>query len=38
VLSRSISKLVSEGKLDLIKGTRHINVPPHTPHTLYADD
>jgi hypothetical protein len=35
VLSRSISKLVSEGKLDLIKGTRHINVPSHT---FYADD
>ncbi|GAU43585.1 hypothetical protein TSUD_27870 [Trifolium subterraneum] len=35
VLSRSISKLVHEGKLDLIRGSRHINVPSHT---FYADD
>jgi hypothetical protein len=41
VLSRSIAKLVpshtrsDEGKIDLIKGTRHINVPSHT---FYADD
>jgi hypothetical protein len=35
VLSRSISKLVHDGKLDLIKGTRHIHVPSHT---FYADD
>lgn len=35
VLSRSITNLVEEGKLDLIKGTRHIPVPCHT---FYADD
>ncbi|MCI10694.1 RNA-directed DNA polymerase (Reverse transcriptase), partial [Trifolium medium] len=35
VLSRSISKLVLDGKLDLIKGTRHNMVPSHT---FYADD
>jgi hypothetical protein len=35
VLSRSISKLVSDGKLDLIKGTRNHRVPSHT---FYADD
>lgn len=35
VLSRSIAKLVQEGKLDLIKGTRHVSVPSHT---FYADD
>jgi ribonuclease HI len=35
VLSRSISKLVAEGKLDLIKGTRNCMVPSHT---FYADD
>jgi hypothetical protein len=35
VLSRSIAKLVQDGKLDLIKGTRHIKVPSHT---FYADD
>jgi hypothetical protein len=35
VLSRWISKLVDSGKLDLIKGTRHMNFPSHT---LYADD
>jgi hypothetical protein len=35
VLSRCISKLVNEGKLDLIKGTWHIRVPSHT---FYADD
>jgi hypothetical protein len=35
VLSRSISKLVLDGKLDLIKGTRHINV---LSHSFYADD
>ncbi|WJX14219.1 hypothetical protein P8452_04514 [Trifolium repens] len=35
VLSRSITKLVSEGKLNLIKGTRNFNVPSHC---FYADD
>ncbi|MCH81855.1 RNA-directed DNA polymerase (Reverse transcriptase) [Trifolium medium] len=35
VLSRSISKLVNDGKLDQVKGTRHIKVPSHT---FYADD
>ncbi|MCI03301.1 RNA-directed DNA polymerase (Reverse transcriptase), partial [Trifolium medium] len=35
VLSRGISKLVHDGKLDLIRGTRLVNVPSHT---LYADD
>jgi hypothetical protein len=35
VLSRGLSKLVSDGKLDLIRGTRSVNVPSHT---LYADD
>ncbi|GAU38423.1 hypothetical protein TSUD_396030 [Trifolium subterraneum] len=35
VLSRSISKLVAEGKLDLIKGTRSFSVPSHS---FYADD
>jgi len=35
VLSRNISKLVDLGKLDLIKGTRHIQIPSHA---LYADD
>ncbi|MCH95958.1 RNA-directed DNA polymerase (Reverse transcriptase), partial [Trifolium medium] len=35
VLSRNISKLVDEGKLELIKGTRHVNVPSHA---FYADD
>jgi ribonuclease HI len=35
VLSRGISKLVESGNLELIKGTRHLNVPSHT---LYADD
>jgi hypothetical protein len=30
-----LSKFVQDGKLDLIKGTRHINVPSHT---FYADD
>jgi hypothetical protein len=35
VLSRSISKLVSDEKLDLIKGTRHSLIPSHT---FYADD
>jgi hypothetical protein len=35
VLSRSISKLVSQGKLNLIKGTRNINVPSRS---FYADD
>jgi hypothetical protein len=35
VLSRSISKLVSDGKLKLIKGTRNVNVPSHC---FYADD
>ncbi|GAU26296.1 hypothetical protein TSUD_55940 [Trifolium subterraneum] len=35
VLSRSISKLVAEGKLDLIKGTRNYRVPSHS---FYVDD
>jgi hypothetical protein len=35
VLSRSISKLVTGGKLDLISGTRNFKVPSHT---FYADD
>jgi hypothetical protein len=35
VLSRHISKLVVDGKLHLIKGTRNVNVPSHC---LYADD
>ena len=35
VLSTSITRLVKEGKLELIKGTRHVNIPSHT---LYADD
>jgi mannosylglycoprotein endo-beta-mannosidase len=35
VLSRSISKLVTQGKLNLIKGTRNFNVPSHS---FYADD
>lgn len=35
VLSRSISKLVEEDKLESIKGTRHIYVPSHT---FYSDD
>ncbi|CAJ2672049.1 unnamed protein product [Trifolium pratense] len=35
VLSRSISNLVTEGKINLIKGTRNVKVPSHT---FYADD
>lgn len=35
VLSRSISKLVHEGKLELIRSSRHHSVPSHT---FYADD
>ncbi|GAU35013.1 hypothetical protein TSUD_103360 [Trifolium subterraneum] len=35
VLSRSISRLVSDGSLNVIKGTRHVNVPSHS---FYADD
>jgi len=35
VLSRSISKLVEDGKLQKIKGTRNISVPSHS---FYADD
>ena len=35
VLSRNISKLVDLGKLEHIKGTRHIQIPSHA---LYADD
>lgn len=35
VLSRSISKLVEEGKLELIKASRFSNIPSHS---LYADD
>lgn len=35
VLSRNISKLVEQGKLNLIKGTRNVPIPSHS---LYADD
>jgi ribonuclease HI len=35
VLSRSISKLVSQGTLQLIKGTRNVCIPSHS---FYADD
>jgi ribonuclease HI len=35
VLSRSITKLVDDGKLNLIKGTRNFMIPSHT---FYADD
>ncbi|MCI30164.1 RNA-directed DNA polymerase (Reverse transcriptase), partial [Trifolium medium] len=35
VLSRGISKLVENGQLDLIKGSRTCHVPSHS---LYADD
>jgi hypothetical protein len=35
VLSRGISKLVADGKVNLIKGARHQHLPLHT---LYADD
>jgi hypothetical protein len=35
VLSRSISRLVDNGVLDLMRGTRHVNVPSHS---FYADD
>jgi len=35
VLSRSITKLVNDGKLDLIKGTRNFRVPSDL---FYADD
>ncbi|GAU13228.1 hypothetical protein TSUD_245980 [Trifolium subterraneum] len=35
VISRSITKLVREGKLKLIKGSRNMDVPSHI---LYADD
>jgi ribonuclease HI len=35
VLSRSISRLVDHGKLNLIKGTRNFHVPSHS---FYADD
>jgi mannosylglycoprotein endo-beta-mannosidase len=35
VLSRGISRLVAQGKLHLIKGTRNIKVPSHS---FYADD
>jgi hypothetical protein len=35
VLSRSISKLVSQGSLNQIKGTRNVRVPSHS---FYADD
>jgi hypothetical protein len=35
VLSRGISKLVDEGKVDRIRATRHTHVPSHC---LYADD
>jgi hypothetical protein len=35
VLSRSISKLVSQGSLQLIKGTRNVSVPSHS---FYVDD
>jgi hypothetical protein len=35
VLSRQISKLVVEGKINPIKGTRNVHVPSHS---FYADD
>ena len=35
VLSRGISKLVQEGKVDLISGSRHQCIPSHA---VYADD
>ncbi|XP_024636247.1 uncharacterized protein [Medicago truncatula] len=35
VLSRSISKLVEDGKLDLIQASRNVSLPSHS---LYADD
>jgi ribonuclease HI len=35
VLSRQLSKLVADGNLHLIKGTRLVNIPSHC---LYADD
>ena len=35
VLSRNISKLVEQGKLNLIKGTGNVQLPSHS---LYADD
>jgi hypothetical protein len=35
VLSKSISKLVNDGTLDLIRGTRNYKVPSYT---FYADD
>jgi hypothetical protein len=35
VLSRHLSKLVAEGKINPIKGTRHVHVPSHS---FYADD
>ena len=35
VLSRSITLLVEQGKIDRIKGSRYCNVPSHS---LYADD
>lgn len=35
VLSRNISRLVEQGKIELIKGTIHFQIPSHS---LYADD
>lgn len=35
VLSRNISRLVEQGKIELIKGTLHFQIPSHS---LYADD
>lgn len=35
VLSRNITKLVQQGKVELIKGSRSYNIPSHS---LYADD
>jgi len=35
VLSRNITKLVQQGKIELIKGTRSVQIPSHS---LYADD
>jgi hypothetical protein len=35
VISRDIAKLVSDGKLDFIKGTRTVNV---SSHTFYVDE
>ncbi|PNX71332.1 ribonuclease H [Trifolium pratense] len=38
VLSRSTSNLVTEGIINLIKGTRNVNVPSHTFYANEFDD